>query len=496
VSGKTSSAVLLRVWALLFPPLGLVVLWLGGRGAGRKIFGTVVLLLYCIPYTALVIWLLIRFTGMEVEWRGGYLPAFTYHKTVPNYDAVERSRAEQAREAGATNRTNAVAPAYWTDFRGPNRDGHYDEMPILTNWPAAGPRELWRQPVGGGYGSFVVAEGLAFTIEQRRDDEVAVAYDLATGREVWTNGWAAHFQESMGGDGPRATPTYHEGRIFAQGAEGDLQCLEAATGKRVWSRNILVDNQTENLTWGMASSPLIVDDKVIVTPGGTNGRTVAAYAWADGKPAWQALDDGGAYDSPMAVNLAGQRQLLVVTSQRAVGLALEDGKLLWEVPWVVAMGNRDIAQPVMISSNRFLLSAGYGTGCEVVEVGKSADGWAARTVWKNKELKNKFTSSVFWRGYIYGLDEDRLTCLNAETGDRQWKDGNYGYGQVLLADGQLIILSGEGDLALVWASPDAWDERARFPAIHGKTWNVPAIAQGKLLVRNAVEMACYDLTGK
>lgn len=496
MSGKTSSAVLLRVYGFLFPPLGLVMLWLGGRSLGRRIFGTLVLLLYCIPYTALILWLLIRFTGLEVEWRGGYLPAFTYSKTVPNFDAVERSRAEQAKNAIPTNRADSFPPAYWTDFRGPNRDGHYDEMPILTNWPVAGPRELWRQPVGGGYGSFVVAAGMAFTIEQRWDWEVAVAYDLATGREVWTNGWAAHFQESMGGDGPRATPTYHEGRIFAQGAEGDLQCLEAATGKRIWSRNILADNQAENLTWGIASSPLIVDDKLIVMPGGTNGRTVAAYAWASGEPAWHALDDGGAYDSLMAVTLAGQRQLLAVTSRQAVGLAVEDGKLLWEHPWVVAMDNRDIAQPVVISSNRFFLSAGYGTGCEVVEIGKTADGWTERTVWKNKQLKNKFSSSVFWRGYVYGLDEDILTCLNAETGERQWKDGRYGFGQVLLADGQLVILCGEGDLALVRASPEGWDERARFPAIHGKTWNVPAIAQGKLLVRNAVEMACYDLSGK
>ncbi len=496
MSGRTSSAVWLRVWTLLFPPLGLVMLWAGGHRLGRRIFGTLVILLYGIVYAGMVIWLLVRFTGLEAEWRGGYLPAFTYSKTLPDYDAVERNRAGQSKPAAATRSAAGSAPAYWTDFRGPNRDGHYDETPILTNWPKPGLRELWREPVGGGYGSFAVAEGLAFTIEQRREREVAVAYDLATGREVWTNGWAGNFQEAMGGDGPRATPTYHEGKVYAQGAEGELECLEAGTGRRIWSRNILADNGAANLTWGIASSPLVMDGKLIVLAGGTNGRTVAAYQALSGKPVWKALNDGGAYGSPMEVNLAGQRQVLVVTAKRAVGLAVADGRLLWEHPWVVAMNNRNIAQPVVLTSNRIFLSAGYGTGCEAVEIEKSGDGWSARTIWKNKLLKNKFTSSVYWRGCIYGLDEDVLTCLNAETGERQWKDGRYGYGQVLLADGHLIVLSGEGELALVRAAPDGWRELARFPAVHGKTWNDPAIAQGRLLVRNAVEMACFDLAGK
>jgi outer membrane protein assembly factor BamB len=196
------------------------------------------------------------------------------------------------------------------------------------------------------------------------------------------------------------------------------------------------------------------------------------------------------------VNLAGRRQLLIATEKRMVGLAIEDGKLLWEHPWVVKLGNRNIAQPVILSSNRFFLSAGYGTGCEVVEITKSDAGFSARTVWKNTYLKNKFSSSVFWQGYIYGLDEDMLTCLNADTGERQWKDDRYGYGQLLLAEGYLIVLSGEGELALVKASPERHIELARFPAIHGKTWNHPAIADGKLLVRNAVEAACFDVSGK
>ncbi|MDB6110113.1 MAG: WD40-like repeat-like protein [Pedosphaera sp.] len=491
-----SPAILLRVSTWLLPPLGLLLLWRGTQSLGRKLFGTLGILLYCIPYSALIIWLLVRFAGLQIEWRGGFPPVLTYSKTLPNYDAVEKSRADQTKSPPPSHSAVTNAAPYWTDFRGPHRDGHYDELPILTDWPANGLTALWRQAVGGGYGSLVVGEGLAFTLEQRRELEVVVAYDLETGREVWTNNWPALFQESMGGDGPRATPTYHAGRIFAQGAEGELRCLEAATGRKVWSKNILTDNAAGNVSYGMAASPLVVDGMVIVQPGGANGKSVAAYDKATGAPVWKALSDQAAYSSPMVVNLAGQRQLLIVTATRAVGLTLDGGKLLWEHPWVVKLQNRNVAQPVVLSTNRFFLSAGYGTGCSAVEVIRTGAGFSAQTVWQNKSLKNKFTSSVFWQGYVYGLDEDILTCLDAATGERKWKEGRYNYGQLVLASGHLVILGGDGALALVKATPDRLEELAHFPALHGKTWNHPAVAQGKLLVRNAVEMACFDLTRK
>lgn len=485
----------MRFSTLLFPPAGLVVLWRSTLGKGRKLFGTFFVLLYCIPYTALIVWLMIRFTGLQVEWRGGFPPVLTYSKTLPNFEALEKNRAQHAQQTSSniSAPTNNSIP-YWTDFRGPRRDGIYDETPIRTNWPAKGLIELWHQPIGGGYGSFVVAHGLAFTMEQRRDCEVATAYDLQTGREVWTNGWAGYFQESMGGDGPRATPVSDGDKIYAQGAEGELRCIEALNGKTIWSKNILTDNGASELAYGMASSPLIVGEKLIVQPGGPNGRSVVAYNKHTGAVIWKSLDDPAAYSSPMRVNLAGKEQLLIVTATRAVGLDVESGKLLWEQPWVVNLNNRNIAQPVVLSSNQFLLSAGYNTGCQAVEITRSESGFAARTIWKNKFLKNKFTSSVVSNGYIYGLDEDILTCLDARSGERKWKDGRYGYGQLLLAEGRLIILTGEGELALVIATPERHEELARFQAIHGKTWNHPAIDHGKLLVRNAVEMACFNLT--
>jgi outer membrane protein assembly factor BamB len=398
-----------------------------------------------------------------------------------------------------TAATTATQAGFWPDFRGPNRDGRYAEAPIRTNWPSDGLPRLWKQPVGGGYASFVVANGRAFTIEQRRNQEVVVAYTVATGRELWAHGWNAEFRESLGGDGPRATPTYHDGRIYALGALGELQVLDAGTGALIWRRNILSDNNAPNVSWGMSASPLIVDDKVIVLPGGPRGQSVVAYNKTTGAPIWKTLDDPQAYTSPMLVTLAGTRQILVISGRRAIGLAIEDGKLLWEYPWATDM-DISVAQPLVITrdglDDRVFLSAGYGHGAAVFEVKRTGDKLEARTIWENQRMNNKFSSSVLHDGYIYGLDESILACVDAATGDMKWKGGRYGYGQILLAGDHVIVLTEEGELALVKASPARHEEVAKFSAIAGKTWNYPVIAGGRLLVRNAEEMAAFDISPK
>ena len=318
--------------------------------------------------------------------------------------------------------TSKPVSAYWTDFRGPKRDGVYDEIDILTTWPAQGLPQLWKQPVGGGYASFVAAGGRAFTIEQRRNQEVVAAYDLETGRELWTNSWDADFRESMGGDGPRATPTWHEGRLYALGALGELRCLDARSGKLVWNRNILSDAQTGNVQWGMSAAPLVVDDKVIVLPGGRPGKSVVAYNKDTGSPVWQALDDKQAYTSPALVTLAGQRQILMVSAQRVAGLSTEDGKVLWDYPWVTSY-DVNSAQPLVIGENRVFISAGYGHGAALIEVTRSSDSFTAKLVWQNVNMKNKFNSSVYYQGHIYGLDEAILSCIDAEHRRAQMERG-------------------------------------------------------------------------
>jgi len=380
---------------------------------------------------------------------------------------------------------------YWTNFRGPRRDGKYDEASVTTNWPASGLPILWKQPVGVGHASFVVADGKAYTIEQRRNQEVVAAYDINNGRELWTQKWSAEYSDSTG-DGPRATPTWDQGRIYALGATGELRCLDAKNGAVVWARNILSENGASNLQWAQAASPLIVDDKVIVLPGGPSGKSVVAYNKTTGAPVWKSQGDTQAYVSPMLVTLGGRRQILVVSSDRIFGLAPEDGSLLWSHTWDTDMGI-NVSQPIIVDNNRFFISSGYGKGAALVELSGSGNKFTTRTLWENINMKNKFNSSVLHEGHIYGLDEGILTCLDVNTGARKWKGGRYGYGQVILASGHLIVMSDTGELALVKASPDQYQEVAKFKALEGKTWNYPAIAGGTLLVRNANEMAAYNL---
>jgi outer membrane protein assembly factor BamB len=367
-------------------------------------------------------------------------------------------------------------------------------MAVLTNWPSQGLTPIWKQPIGQGYSSFSVADGRAYTIEQRRGQEFVTAYDVATGRELWKQGWTALYSDSTG-DGPRTTPTWDDGRIYALGATGELRCLDAKTGRVIWGKNILKENQASNLSWAMAASPLIVDDKVIVLPGGTGGKSVVAYNKMNGAPIWKALDDTQAYVSPMLVNLSGRRQVVVVTANRVVGLVPENGSVLWSHPWDTSMGI-NVSQPIAVAPNRLFISSGYGKGAAVVEVTGSGNSMTARTIWENSSMKNKFNSSVVHEGHAYGLDEGILTCVELSTGTRKWKGGRYGYGQVLLASGHLIISAESGELVLVKATPQQHTEVARFQALNGKTWNYPAIAGGKLLMRNANEMAAFNIAAQ
>lgn len=429
-----------------------------------------------------------------------------------HYAELEKQRAEQAAQPAASatvtpspSPSPSVSPSpgqtpaetarnYWTNFRGPRRDGKYDETSIATNWPAGGLPVVWKQPVGVGHASFVVADGKAYTIEQRRSQEVVAAYDMNNGRELWTQKWNAAYADSTG-DGPRATPTWDAGRLYALGATGELRCLDASSGAVVWGKNILTDNQAKNLPWAMAASPLIVDDKVVVLPGGTAGKSVVAYNKNTGAPVWRVLNDTQAYVSPMLVELAGRRQIVVVSASRVVGLAPENGALLWEYAWDTDSGI-NVSQPIMVDRNRFFISSGYGKGAALVEVKGSGNSFTASTIWENNNMKNKFNSSVLYNGYVYGLDEGILVCLDVNNGERKWKDGRYGYGQIILAGSHLIVTSDKGDVALVKATPSAYTEVARFTAVQGQTWNYPAIANGRLLVRNSNEMAAYDISAK
>jgi outer membrane protein assembly factor BamB len=501
------SGAVIGLLIILIPPLGILLLWM--KHDSRlltKLAGSLAAIVFVVAH-------LVLFWNFHVEFDGGMKrPIFTFKNSNRHNEEIEKLRwAEHSIDA---SRIQAPAPDvvqtgeesgqmpkpqsprtapnnYWTDFRGPGRTGIYAETEIMTDWPSGRLPLLWKRPVGGGYASVVVADGTIFTIEQRRKREVVAAYDLDSGREKWIHGWDADFREVLGGNGPRATPVWHDGLIYALGATGELRCLDVH-GKRIWSRNILLENREENIEWGMAATPLVVDDKVIVLPGGL-GKSVVAYDRMTGNLIWKVLDDKQAYTAPQLATLAGRRQILVVSARRLMGLAVEDGALLWEYPWVTSQGI-STAQPIVTAGNRLFISAAYDHGAALVEINRNGETFEARTIWANKNMKNKFSSSVLYEGYIYGFDEAILACIDAATGERKWKGGRYGYGQLLLASGHLVISSESGEVALVKANPEKYEEIARFSAIEGKTWNLPAIADGRLIVRNTIEMACFRIT--
>lgn len=504
-----SSLIAVVLAALLLPPLGLVLIWLRkGTETGKKVLATVFVTLWGAAYAYLVFGSGLFFRP-QPNWEAHYAqleqqraeqktgsetPAPNLSQTSTNSNSAATANSNSSTPSGTAPETARHSANYWTSYRGPGRDGRYDESQVRTDWPAEGLPSLWKQPVGGGYASFVVANGTAFTIEQRRNQEVVAAYDLRTGKELWNNAWDAQFSESLGGPGPRATPAWDNGRIYALGATGEFRCIDAKTGKTLWARNILKENGAQNLIWGMSASPLIVDDKVIVLPGGRSA-SVVAYNKVTGGPVWKSLSDAAAYCSPMLVTLAGKRQILAMTADRTIGVDPGTGELLWEYPWKTYQGI-SAAQPIVLDERRVFVSAGYGKGAALLEVNDTSDGMKARAVWENNSMKNKFNSSVLHAGYVYGLDEGILTCLNAESGERRWKGGRYGYGQVTLASNHVIVTTEEGEVVLVRATPERHEEVARFKAVEGKTWNCPAISGGLLLVRNETQMACFDLALK
>lgn len=434
-----------------------------------------------------------RFTRIEGSIGGSGIPRFVW-KWSPRREGPARPLIlEQG--AGSTNQPDSTAVSARNDFPqflGPARSGVMTGIPLQRDWARSAPQLLWRQPIGLGWSAFAVSGGHAITQEQRHEEELVVCYELQTGRALWAHTNHVRFSEPLGGDGPRATPTLHQGRVYAMGATGILDCLEESTGQLIWSRDVLGENHLSNLTWGKSCSPLVTPTLVVVTGGVEKEKTLLAYESATGKPAWQAGRDGASYSSPMLATLLGQEQILIVNGHSCTGHAPRNGEILWEYLWPDNFAKA--TQPLVIDTNRVFIAAGYGVGCVMLQIERSAAGaWSARELWKNRNLKPKLTNLVRQGNYVYGLDDGVLACVNLEQGNREWKEGHYGHGQILLVDDLLLIQAESGDAALVEISPQKPTERARFPALQGKTWNNPALVGELLLVRNDKEAACYRL---
>jgi outer membrane protein assembly factor BamB len=381
--------------------------------------------------------------------------------------------------------------AEWPGFRGARRDGIVTGVRLNTDWSQTPPVELWRRPVGPGWSSFAVHSDLIYTQEQRGEDEVVSCYRLSTGEPVWRHKDPVRFWESNGGAGPRGTPTLHGGRVYTMGATGLVNVLDAGSGAVVWSRNAATDTGTTVPDWGIASSPLVVDDLVIVAVAGQ----LAAYDARTGNERWRGPSGGAGYSSPHLTTIAGVPQVVLLRGSRTISVAPADGTLLWEHIWQPGVG---IVQPVLMADGNILIATGDGmggTGMRRIAVAHGAGGWTAEERWTSRGLKPYFNDSVVHQGHAFGFDGSILACIDLETGERSWKGGRYGNGQMLLLPDQdlLLVLSEEGALALVRATADKFTEVAKFQAIEGKTWNHPVLIGDVLLVRNGEEMAAFRL---
>jgi outer membrane protein assembly factor BamB len=489
-------------------------------------FGLFGLVIYALPIvtTAWVLWLLIAplfpcavrrvgllvvfllawgyFSLVRFEGIDGSMAATFHYRWSPTAEekfnterAVRKLESEPGSGVSSTTLLK-LQPGDWPGFRGPDRDGRRPGVQIATNWQEQPPRQLWRQRIGPGWSSFAVVGTHLYTQEQRGEDEAVVCYDAGSGAELWEHRDSARFTELVSGPGPRATPTFHEGKIYALGAAGRLSCLDALGGRTLWSRDIVADSGAKVPQWGFAASPLIVQGVVTVFAGGPDGKSVLGYNASSGELVWSAGEDKFSYCSLHAARIGGVEQLLIATDGGVTAYQPTRGAILWRHSWPLTGGMARVVQPTLVGDSDVLIGTGFGFGTRRVHVDRQGEGWSAQEAWTTQAIKPYFNDLVVHRGHLYGFDGLFFTCVNLDNGKGKWKARGYGNGQVLLLPDQdlLLVLSEKGEVALVDASPEGHKERGRFQALEGKTWNHPVVAHGKLFVRNGEEAACYQLT--
>ncbi len=385
----------------------------------------------------------------------------------------------------------------WPQWRGPNRDGVSSETGILRAWPMGGPTKLWTKNIGAGFASFAVADNRVVTTFQDGDAEAVVAYDAATGEELWRFRHLAYYKNNFG-DGPRSTPTIDGDFIFSLGGAGVFHCLKAKPGEmqveRVWSVDLVKVFGARTPMWGFAHSPLVDGDRIYIMPGGRDGNGLAALDKATGTVLWKKHDDEAGYASPISAEFSGARQVLFFTGSRLVAVTPESGEQLWDYSWRVE-NNCNIATPIVVGDYVFI-SSGYNKGCAVLKIEKAGEMWQPALVYSHRKMRNHFSSSVRLGDYLFGFDDSNLACMNFRTGQVLWKERGFDKGSVLLVEDQLIVYGENGILALAEANPKAYTEKSRFTfSENGRAcWSVPVVANGKLYVRDQKRLVCFDVS--
>ena len=392
-----------------------------------------------------------------------------------------------------------VHSADWPQHLGPNRNGLSAETGLLNEWPQNGPKELFRVPGGVGMSGLAISRGTLVTLVQKTGKQFVIALDAKTGESKWETPVAPAYANTMG-DGPRATPTVVGDHIFAFTGEGILVALDFKSGKVLWSHNVVKKLGGKPADYGMACSPIVVEDLVIVTAGAPNS-TVAAYNTRSGEEAWTVGNDPAGYSSPALLDLAGRKQLVTYTGSSVLGIAPDTGTLLWRYPYKTDY-DCNIATPVAVDGKVFI-SSGENHGCALLSLKPNGDKFDVRETWVSQGsksvLRNEWQTSMLLDGYLYGFDNGgsagpitHLTCIEAATGLRQWQKIRFGKGNGIAADGKLLISTMKGEFVLVRANPEEFEEIGRATVI-GKTRQAPALANGLLYFRDDNEILCLDI---
>lgn len=389
--------------------------------------------------------------------------------------------------------SSALESPDWPGFRGPDRNSRQAGTRLATDWLNSPPELLWRIAVGPGWSSFAVAGPALFTQEQRADQECVVCYEAETGKEVWVAQIQARFSDPLGGPGPRATPYLHGGRLYALGADGDLRCINPIDGSPIWHQNIQEIAQREPPEWGFSSSPLVRAGKVIVHAGGEGASGVLAFAAETGELAWTATSGDHAYSSPQPATINGEDLVIMQTNYGFRILDPNSGQIRLSYAWP-QRGYRAL-QPQVVGDNALVLASEMNNGARRIELSANGETLIANDIWTSRFLKSDFNDFVYHQDHLYGFDGGIFASVDATTGKRNWKDGRYGKGQVLLIQdsGLLLIMSERGEGILLRATPEKHEELAKLELLEGKTWNHPVLVGDRLYVRNSQEAACYKL---
>ncbi|MBS0206288.1 MAG: PQQ-binding-like beta-propeller repeat protein [Planctomycetes bacterium] len=389
----------------------------------------------------------------------------------------------------------------WPQFLGPHRNGISDETGLLTEWPEAGPKLVWRAPGGVGMSGLTISRGRLVTMVQRDGKQRVVSLDVKSGKTVWQTPVAPAYKNGMG-NGPRATPAISGNQVFVFTGEGILAALDFADGSPLWSHNVVNELKGTVAEYGMASSPLVIGSTVVVTAG-VEGASVVAYDTKSGKLAWKSGDDAAGYSSAALLQLSGRKQLVVYTGEAAVGLVPETGTPLWRFPFETNFFC-NIVTPIAFKDQVFI-SSGENHGCVMLSF-QGTDAIQVKEEWKSlgsqSVLRNEWQTSILADGHLYGFDNvgaagpvSHLTCVNAETGKRVWQKLRFGKGNLIAADGKLFISTMAGELVAVRLTPRAYEELGRTTLI-GTTRQAPALSNGQIYLRDDDEIVCVDVRGK